>query len=257
MEQLPPRKQGEYQNGYFWQDELVFGQCDAHLNLRVSSLIEHLVTISSQHIRSFGMTYESFLASDRAFVLTRCSLTIHSLPRCFQLITLHSWIDDIKGPYYQRVTQWRDNENRLLVSGRSDWVLMQPSTRTLCKPDKTDTRFTTKSPVTLPPCEKVKVNQMDFQLLGIHKVVYSEIDGNAHLHCAHYGDFVWDFLPSHLQKSATDSFHIEFMRESCLDDEISIFGAKIEPNIYVIKGEVQGDPCFKSKIYFACEDSDS
>ncbi len=249
MENLPERKQGPHQGGFLWQDELVFGQCDLALNVRISTLIEHLVTASSQHCRSVGMTYESFLANDIAFVLTRCTLEIHKLPVCFQHITLQTWIDGLKGPYYQRVTQWRDENDELLVSGRSDWVLIQPSSRNLCKPDKSDPRFSVKSPVSLPPCQRIKPGDTPLEKLRTHQVSWSDIDGNGHLHSANYGDIIWNALPDQLQLKKPKRFSVEFQKEGCLNDQLEIFGGQND-NAYLVTGDCEGKPSFKSSIEF-------
>lgn len=250
MMKLPDRKQGDFEDGYVWQDELIFSQCDAYLNVKISTLLGHLVTISSQHCRSFGMTYESFLASDTAFVLTRTTLTIHKLPRCFSLLTLQSWVDGIKGPYYQRIVQWLDEENNLMISSRSDWVIIQPSTRTLCKPDKNNPRFTKKSPIIVPPCKRVKFGDLPFTPLGTHQVKWSDLDGNGHLHSAHYGDIIWNFLPESLQKEIPTSFSMEFQKEGCLDDVIEILGTAVDASNYIILGESKGNTYFKTHITF-------
>lgn len=251
MNKLPDRAQGDFQGGYFWQEELFFGQCDLNLNVRLSTLVEHLVIAASQHSRSFGMTYPALLERDRAFVLTRATFTIHTLPRCFQLLTLNTWVDGMKGPYYQRVTEWRDEENRLMVSARSDWVLIQVSTRTLCKPDMNDSNFTTKSPVELPPCDRIKLGDIHLDQISAHRVVWSEIDGNGHLHCSHYPDIVSNSLPSHLQSRPLSSFSIEFQKEGCLGDIISIAGGEVGPTQYIMTGECDGASSFKASLVFA------
>lgn len=250
MKKMPNREQGEFQGGYLWQDELIFSQCDALLNVKMSTLLGHLVTISSQHCRSFGMSYQSFLESDIAFVLTRTTLTIHKIPQCFSLVTLNSWVDGIKGPYYQRIVQWVDDENNVMISSRSDWVLIQPSTRTLCKPDKNDPHFTPKSPVLVPPCQRVKLENIPLTPLGAHKVVWSDLDGNGHLHSAHYGDIIWDNLPEEFQKQIPASFSMEFQKEGNLGDMLELSGAEVEPSNYVVLGEINGIPCFKARIHF-------
>lgn len=249
MSTLPNRNQGPIEDGFFWQDELIFGQCDRNLNVKISTLLEQLVTIASQHCRSFGMNYESFLESDTAFVLTRTTLTVHELPKCFQLITLKTWIDGIKGPYYQRVTQWFDEENKLMVSGRADWVLIAPSSRQFLKPDKSDSRFITKSPVEILPCERIKFQDVSFEKIGEHQVVWTEIDGNGHLHSAFYSDIVYNHLPEGLRKASAKSFSIEFQKESYLDDVITLSLGEVGGNHYIITGESKGVPNFKCSIH--------
>ncbi len=248
---LPTRNQGPEEGGFLWQDELLFGQCDAKLNVRMSTLVEHLVTSASQHCRSFGMTYHKFLESDRAFVLIRCNITVHKLPACFQLLTLVTWIDGLKGPYYQRITQWRDTQGNVVVSSRSDWVLIQPSNREFCKPDKDDARFTVKSPVNLPQCRRIKFGDLSLASLGQHKITWSQIDGNGHLHCANFVDIAWDFLPPHLQTQSPSQFEIEFQKEACLGDLMDISGIEDRENHYYMEGTSQDNSSFKASFYFA------
>lgn len=251
MQQLPDRVQGPIESGFMWQDELLFGQCDAFLNVRISTLLENLVTASSQHCRHFGMTYESFLASDSAFVLIRTTVTIEKLPYAYQLLTLRTWIDGIKGPYYQRVTQWLNEEGEVVVSGRSDWVIIRPSDRSFVKPDKSDERFTQKSPVNLPPCQRVKWGDLTLEPLGEHRVVWSEIDANGHLHSANYGDLICDVLPPSFRRKIPTSFTMEFQKECGVDDVIILTGAQSSSHEFFVVGECEGQTSFKGVVHFA------
>lgn len=250
---LPNRKQEKIPDGYLWQDELMFGQCDAALNIKISTLLEHLVTVSSQHIRTFGMTYEAFLESGTAFVLVRSTLTIHHLPRCFELLDLYTWIDGTKGPYYQRIVEWRDSKGDTIVSSNSDWVVIETTNRTLCKPDKNDQRFQTKSPVTVPSCQKVKLstaNKESLVTLGEHKVTRTEIDGNGHLHSSHYANIIWDFLPTHLLEKKLHSFSMEFQKEVTEGDRIIIAGTEGDAMSYLMIGTCGENETFKAKLEF-------
>lgn len=250
---LPNREQYSISKGYVWQDELMFGQCDALLNIKITTLLEHLVTVSSQHIRTFGMTYESFLESGTAFVLVRSTLTITRLPRCFELLSLYTWIDGTKGPYYQRVVEWRDHDGHTIVSSNSDWVVIETTSRQLCKPDKNDLRFQTKSPITVPPCQKVKLSSAEREsltVLGSHTVTRSEIDGNGHLHSSQYANIIWDVLPSHLLTKNLQQFSIEFQKELTESDSMTIFGTELDSLTYVIEGMFGDQQTFKAKLQF-------
>lgn len=248
--ELPNRLQGDLEGGYFWQDELFFGQCDKDMNVKMSTLLDQMVTVSSQHCRSFGMTYEAFLAGNTAFVLCRASFLIHRLPKCFELLTVQTWIDGIKGPYYQRVVQWMDETGAVAVSSRSDWVVLQLDTRTLQKARKEDSRFVTKSPVSLPPCIKIKLQDMELQPVGTHVATWSEIDGNGHLHSANYGDILWNSLPEKLQGKIPREFHMEFQKEVLLGESIQISYVQPSETECFLQGECNGGMSFKGKILF-------
>lgn len=254
LKALPLRTQGVLEDGgVWWQDELLFGQGDAHLKVRISTLLEHLVTLAGQHYRHFGMSYQRFLDTDTAFVLTRTTFTITRLPDCFELLTIQSWIDGIRGPYYQRVTQWLDEEGNVVIRSRSDWVMIQPSTRQVCKPDKEDSRFIQKSPVILPPCQRIKCGEETIArltLLGQHKVVWSEIDANGHFHSSRYGDMIWDVLPQCQRERTLTQLSVEFHKECKEHDVIVLEGTTQEEQAYVIQGLCEGQVCFKARLTF-------
>lgn len=247
---LHDRLQGEYQGGYQWQDELMFGQCDGNQNIRPSTLLEHMVTVASQHCRSFGMTYQEFLAQNTAFVLIRSSFIIHKMPKCFQLLSVQTWIDGIKGPYYQRVAQWVDETGAVVVSSRSDWVIIELDTRNLCKPQHDDSIFTVKAPITLPPCQKVKTVGMTLEPLPSHRVCWSEIDGNGHLHSADYGNILMNALPPRLQGVLLKEFHMEFQKELLLGDTMDISYVEPSSSQCIVVGECQGACSFKAKLCY-------
>lgn len=137
-----------------------------------------------------------------------------------------------------------------MVSGRSDWVTIQPSTRSLVKPDKEDLRFQHASPVSLPPCQRVKWNKEKLEFLGEYQIKWSEIDGNGHLHSSNYGDIIWNFLPPSLQDVRTEAFHMEFQKECCLGDILHISGATLSDGSFAMEGVCQEQISFKAKIIF-------
>lgn len=250
---LPQRRQETIGEGYLWQDELFFGQCDGYLNVKMSTLLEHLVTASSQHLRSFGMTYPVFLGMGRAFVLVRCTYQFFRMPKCFELLTVKTWIDGMKGPYYRRVAQWEDENQVPVVICRSEWVVIDTETRMICKPDKDDSIFQKKSPLEFLPCEKVKIPLEltdNFLDLGKCEVKWSDVDGNAHLHSSKYVDMIWDCMPEFLRSIVLKKFSLELQKESVIGDVISISGLSIDANTYYIEGKCGGNPTFKAKFSY-------
>lgn len=247
---LPNRLQGLYQGGYQWQSELMFGDCDGNQNIRMYTLLEHMVTIASQHCRSYGMTYQEFQAQNTAFVLVRCSYQIHKMPKCFQFLTVQTWVDGIKGPYYQRVVQWVDETGAVVVTCRSDWVIIELDSRNLCKPQHDEALFTTKAPIDLPSCQKVKFVGLTLEPLSTHTVTWSQIDGNGHLHSADYGDILWNALPPRLQGIVPKEIHIEFQKELMLGDTLELSYVEPSPSQCIVVGDYQGACSFKAKICY-------
>lgn len=238
-EQLIERKQYLLEGGYAREEEISFGQCDCNLNVHVSTVLKQFVSTASRHCQAYGLTQEVLLREDKAFLITRLRLEIYKMSRCFDFLTITTWLDGVKGPYYQRVVEWKDREGNVVISGRSDWVLVKPSNRTIYRPDKKEEFFSTTCPVEIEcaPCSKIDIKGMDFVELGTHCVKWSELDGNGHLHSGNYGDIIWNFLPNSFQQKVPSVLEVEFKKEACLDDVISIQGYQKEDGAYVMVGK--------------------
>ncbi|MFI3201333.1 MAG: thioesterase [Eubacteriales bacterium] len=237
--QLKERKQYLVEGGYIREEEITFGQCDQNLNVHMSNLLKQFVATSSLHCQAYELTYETLLVEDKAFIVTRMTLQIHRMPKCFDSLIITTYLDGIKGPYYQRVVQWEDEEGNILVSGRSDWVLVSPTKKTIYRPSKDDEFYRTVCPIEIKcgSCRKVEVRGIELAELGTHQVKWSELDGNGHVHSGNYGDYVWDYLPSELQEKVPTTFTLEFKKEVCLNDQIAILGSQKEDGSYVVVGQ--------------------
>lgn len=253
---LPSRNQWLTPDGYARHEEILFGQCDVNQNVRPATLLKQFAAIGGHHCDAVGVTYQSLQDKDQAFLLSRMALKVHQTPKSGQTLTLNTWIDGTKGPYFQRVIQWRDSAGTVLVSGRSDWILVSPTDRKIYRPKSEACNnplfYTTcETPLDCPPCGKISLPKEQTQSLGTHQVRWSDLDGNGHLHSGNYGDILWDFLPSHLQSRTVDTFAINFNKEAKLGDTITLSGYATDDHHYQVEGRTDQGVCFESAIAFA------
>jgi acyl-ACP thioesterase len=169
-------------------------------------------------------------------------------------LTINTWENGAKGALVQRVFQMLDEEGRLCISAKSDWVLADPNTHKMLRPSAFTLRPLGTCPVEIdcPEPKKIVLPREGLEELGERKVVWSDLDGNGHLFSGNYGDIVWDYLPTDLQGRTVKEFSINYSREAKFGDSISIRGIR-EENAYLMEGLGEDGVCFTAKCVFSDE----
>ncbi|WP_409968127.1 thioesterase [Bengtsoniella intestinalis] len=252
---LPSRDQWLTPEGYARQEQLLFGQCDVYLRARPATLLKQFAAIGGHHCDAVGISYQSLLDQDQAFLLSRVIIHIHQTPMSGEMLTLHTWIDGTKGPYFQRVVQWKNSADMVVASGRSDWILVSPSNRKIYRPNtvkESNPLFfsTCDAALDCPPCQKLTLPKDGTTVIGEHQVRWSELDGNGHLHSGNYGDIVWDYLPQPYQSRPVKTFAINYNKEAPLGQTITLTGCAMDDNHYRMEGRTDHGVCFESDIVF-------
>ena len=172
-------------------------------------------------------------------------------PRALQVVDVTTWEDGVKGAHMQRVYEITDREG-LLVSVRSDWILVDPVTRHIMRPGT----FTAKKlgicpkPIDAPATRKILMPREGVEELGTRKVVWSDLDGNGHVYSGNYGDFVWDYLPADLQEKLPREFFINYSKEAKLGQELALSGFRVGEDEYLMEATGPDGVCFTCRCVF-------
>ena len=151
----------------------------------------------------------------------------------------------------QRVFEMVDQEGRLCVSARSDWILVDPITRKILRPSSFTAKplTTCDKEIDCPEPKKIVLPREDLEDLGIRRVVWSDLDGNGHLYSGNYGDIVWDYLPGDLQERSPREFYINYSKEATLGQELRLEGFR-EGETYWMEGLGPDGTCFTALCVF-------
>ena len=239
------------ENGYFRQEEFVFADCDRNKRARVASLLSKAAAYAGYDYDARGLTYEKLYAMREVFLLSRMALRIHDCPRYREVMDITTWENGAKGAHMQRVYEMRDQAGRLRVSIKSDWILVDPETRKILRPDA----FTAKPLTTCgreidcPEPKKIVLPHEGLEDLGVRRVVWSDLDGNGHLYSGNYGDIVWDYLPPDLRERTPRDFFIDYSKEAILDQELRLLGFR-EGDTYRMEGLGPDGVCFTAMCQF-------
>ena len=239
------------ENSYFRQEELVFWDCDREKRMRVAAMLSKMAAFAGYDYDARGLTHEKLYAMREVFLLSRVALKVHACPRARDLLDITTWENGARGAHMQRVFEMVDQEGRLCVSARSDWILVDPITRKILRPSS----FTAKPLTTCdkvidcPEPKKIVLPREGLEDLGTRRVVWSDLDGNGHLYSGNYGDIVWDYLPGDLQERSPREFYINYSKEATLGQELRLEGFR-EGETYRMEGLGPDGTCFTALCVF-------
>lgn len=244
-------KQVLMENSYSRQEELIFGECDRNENVRISTLLSKVACFGGYDYDARGITREVLMEMGYAFLLSRAALHIHRCPRYRDVLTIQTWENGAKGAHMQRVFEMTDQEGRLCVSARSDWILVHPVTHKILRPRSFvhDAFVPCPKAINCPEPKKIILPKEGLSDLKTRRVRWSDLDGNGHLYSGRYGDIIWDALPPDLQDLAPREFFINYAREAVLGDELCLRGFR-ESETYAVEGLGPHGTCFTALCVF-------
>lgn len=239
------------ENSYFRQEELIFAECDRSRRARVSALLSLAAAAAGHDYDARGLPYETLYAMHEVFLLSRIAVRIHDCPRAGDILDITTWENGVRGAHLQRVFEMADQRGKLCVSMKSDWILVDPESRRILRPGSFTAKPITTCPkaIDCPECRKILPPRESLEELGKRRVVWSDLDGNGHLHSGNYGDIVWDYLPADLQERSPREFFINYSKEAVLGQELQLVGARAGED-YWMEGLGPEGACFAALCRF-------
>ena len=244
-------KQVLTETGYSRQEELIFWDCGPDQRVRVAALLSKAAAFAGYDYDARGLTHEVLGAKGEVFLLSRVAVRIHDCPRAGDVLTISTWENGAKGAHMRRVYEIRDAAERLRVSMKSEWILVDPVTRKILRPSSFTARplTTCDREIDSPDPQKIVLPHEGTEDLGTRVIRWSDLDGNGHLYSGNYGDIVWDALPADLQSRTPREFQINYSKEVTLGDELRLLGFQ-EGRPTRMGGRAPEAPCFTALCVF-------
>ena len=245
-------RQELYENGYFRQEELCFADCDRYQRARVSGLLNKAAAYAGYDYNARGLTHDVLFEMGEVFLLSRLAMRIHRIPMAGDVLDIATYENGVKGAHMQRVYEMKDQTGEVRVSVKSDWILVNPTTRKIMRPSA----FTAKPIQTCdrvidcPDPKKLLLPHEGVEELGTRQVVWSDLDGNGHLYSANYGDIIWDYLPHDLQERTPREFYINYTHEATLGETLRLMGFRNEDGSYLMEALGPDAACFTALCVF-------
>ena len=177
-----------------------------------------------------------------AWILARMHVHYDRLPALYDKVTLQTWHSGVSGPLFTRDFLMLDESGTPIVRATSSWLLMEVSSRSIAKaerifdllspePQWPERALESDAPKVMWPRGAEPESVME------HKVLYSDVDYNAHANNARYPVWAYDTLPQEITtgKCITD-FYINYNRELHLGDTVELARVKRDEGSYIVEG---------------------
>lgn len=240
------------ENGCSRQEELGFWDCDREQRVRIAALLSKMATFAGYDYDARGLTHERLWANREVFLLSRAAVKVHDCPHARDVLDIATWENGIKAAHMRRYYEMRDQEGRVRVSAKTDWILVDPVTRKILRPSSFTAKPLLESdrPLDCPEPRKIVPPGEGRESLGTRTVRWSDLDGNGHLYSGNYGDIIWDALPEDLQARAPREFYINYCREAVLGDKLRLEGCRGGEGGFFVEGLGPHGPCFTALCVF-------
>lgn len=166
---------------------------------RPASLLRFAQDAAGSHCLLLGTDWDSMAAKGLFWAVIRQRLEVTRLPLVGETVTVTTWPMPTTRVAYPRATAAFDEEGNELFKVISLWVIMDRTTRTMVRPDKSGVdvegcAFGTELPA------PAGLSFKDLSNSTLRTVGFTELDINGHMNNARYLDWLCDLLPSDFHK---------------------------------------------------------
>ncbi|MEG2038045.1 MAG: thioesterase, partial [Ruthenibacterium sp.] len=122
------------EGSYTKELEMTFPRCDLHRRAKLSTLLSFVADVAGRDYDARELPYDRLLAMRQVFLLSRITLHITRLPQMEALLSVTTREDGIHAAHLMRNFVMEDAQG-VCVSARSAWILVDPVTRKILRPE--------------------------------------------------------------------------------------------------------------------------
>ena len=226
-----------------------FYDCDCTGKIRLSAILRALADAAGAHYEEKGFSHEWLWEHGMAFLLAGESIRVHRYPRAGETLTLFTWEEKVKGPRYFRNFELRDEKEELVLSASTVWLLANPFTRKILRPDSFDFSPDFHPERTVDTLPVGKFTKAEPVSLGERPVRFSDLDQNRHVNNASYAEIALDALSFEEASAEWTDFRINFHAEAVFGEVLALTREEGEAGEIVLRGlKEDGTICFECEF---------
>lgn len=213
---------------------------DFSLHMSLESIGNIFMNVAGCDSERKGFGMDALHKKGMAWVALRMHIQVYEYPAAFEEICVTTWIEQWTKLSTQRNCIITNKQGKTLVEISSLWALIDFKTRQLLNlQDELSCfdygKWLLEETTSIGSAQKVHVPTQE-ELVGNHIVAYSDIDSNLHTTSLKYVAWILDTLPFELfQKQRISSFEINYAKECCFGEQVSIFREKLADNIFLFE----------------------
>ncbi len=209
-----------YSHRYF----LTAGECNAEGLMPVTLLTGRLIEVATEHANALGIGYSTLIAHNLAWVLSRVSIEIKSLPGINEEYIVGTWIESTNRLFSERCFRLTSPDGRIFADARTTWAAIDISTRRAANPGMLGNVMFPADPPHCPvePAKRMPALPDDTETTE-YTFGYTDLDFNRHVNTVRYIDVILGHWPLEWHDNhSIGRFDIAFHRECHYGERVSL-----------------------------------
>lgn len=170
---------------------LTAGECNAEGWMPLPLLVSRIIEVATNHANSLGIGYARLIEMDLAWVLSRVSIEIDTLPGINDNYVLNTWIESTNRLFSERCFSLTSTDGKLYASARTTWAAICISTRQAANPAVLGEVLFPENP---PVCGVTQAKRTPVLPDGAesrdYTFRYCDIDFNRHVNTVRYVELI-------------------------------------------------------------------
>ena len=217
--------------------------------IKPSGVLDFFQDIAGIHAAELGLGSNDLFKSNLLWILTYTEFDVLKyIPKFSDEIFLCTWPKESARLDLPREYEIRNDANELLIKGISSWVVTDPVTRRVQRPNQITFPGEFYQPTNYPERSKRKVGLRHdgFDASYEYKVLFTDLDHNGHMNNAKYLDMIYN-MQYYEGNPEYKHVEIEFIHEAKLNEVVNIKHYKDE-NYDCYVGFIEDVVCFEVKM---------
>lgn len=234
------------------------GSCDMDMwgFMKPTVILNICQEAAYMHSTLLGFGYNTLVAMNLAWVLSRAKVEIERLPVWGERIRVRTWHKRESGLFGLRDYIFFDEELQPIIRATTSWLIINLATRRITRVDRV---FGADKPLSVVACPHDAIEQEAPRLsmpegahsLEEHRVVYSDVDVNHHVNNAKYLEWACDNSAQQIGKERQlSSFCLNFNHEARFGESISLSGIDADLDTLLLSGDVSARNIFVAELNY-------
>lgn len=213
-----------------------------------SAIFTRMQEVAENHAQAVGRGRCDIVKDNLAWVLTRMHLRMDRYPCLGETIRISTWPLRPASLLFRRQFLFENLDGSVLGRASSQWALLNLEKRSLCRtsvlgeyPYDPESRTVLEEPrkITLPE---------DMAEAAVRKVLYSDVDMNAHMNNSKYLNWICELFPiDFLRANSLRDAYINYIAEAYIGDDVSL-DMQEDKGSYFICGRTAGRTVFDAQV---------
>ena len=211
---------------------------DYRFKLKIPAIFRYFQDVALLATEEASVDSISLSKRNIDWVITRMDVEIRRLPKCDEVVTIHTYPGKDLAMLYPRFFYITDQDNNVIIRSSSVWALIDNNTRkVIVDRDVISKLPMEKHPDELPlPAKITASNEPIFkEKRTIH---YSDLDFNSHMNNVRYVELLMDVHDSSFYKEYRPSFiSLNYIKEIREKEAVEIFTDASNPETIMVNNK--------------------